>query len=99
ELNERSVVGARLPQKNGTQPPAAYDRIQRSICVAQQPAPLADREIVYEGSNPTMLAGSSDIAVVPSQVESVHCVARNFSGESGAGPRFGVRQILCPGPR
>ena len=98
KLHEGSVEGARLHQKNRAQPPAADDPVQHSIGIAQQAAPLADRKFVHHGRDPAMFAGAADVAVVPSQVVLVHRVARNFPGKAGAGPRFGVRQILRPGP-
>src|SRR5690348_10360283 len=67
--------------------------------VAQQEAAFPNRKLVDHGCDPTMLAGATDVAVIPSQVVLVHCVARNFAVKAGARPRFGIRQIFRPGPR
>ena len=68
------------------------------IGIAQKGPPFSDRKLIHHGCDPAMLAGATDVAVVPSQVVLVHRVARNFAVKTGARPRFGVRQILRPSP-
>ena len=78
------------------QPPTIPFSTPLALPRSQRPLPIG--KLVYHGRDPAMLAGAADIAVVPSQVVLVHRVARNFSGKAGARPRFGVRQVLRPGP-